>query len=175
MGQYSLQVIVGSQAETLANAMKELSDAEANPSPLNSDGQTGTSIDIAAPIAGRVAVLSEVPDEVFAQKMIGDGLAIFPAEGSNQVCAPLAGTIASIFEAKHAFFYKNDHGAGNFGSHRLGHGQTERRGFYDSCRRGASELKSGSQSLLLIPLFYEQSAPLWPYRYCAPAWRTSRL
>ena len=43
--------------------------------------------DIYSPLNGKVIDLSEVPDEAFAQKMVGDGCAIDPAEGV--VCAPV--------------------------------------------------------------------------------------
>ena len=33
---------------------------------------------VVAPISGNILPLSEVPDEVFAQKMVGDGIAIEP-------------------------------------------------------------------------------------------------
>jgi len=49
---------------------------------------------------GRLAKLEEVPDALFAEKMIGDGFAIDPAEGL--VTAPVAGNIAHIFETNHA-------------------------------------------------------------------------
>lgn len=36
---------------------------------------------VVAPLTGKVIPLSEVPDPVFAQKMMGDGLGIIPTEG----------------------------------------------------------------------------------------------
>lgn len=57
---------------------------------------------IVAPISGRLLPLSEVPDEVFAQKMIGDGVAIEPTT-SGVMLAPAAGTLEKIFDTNHAF------------------------------------------------------------------------
>ena len=55
-----------------------------------------------APISGKLLPLSEVPDEVFAQKMIGDGVAIEPSE-SGVMLAPADGKLEKIFETNHAF------------------------------------------------------------------------
>ena len=55
-----------------------------------------------APISGKLLPLSEVPDEVFAQKMIGDGIAIEPSE-SGVMLAPADGKLEKIFETNHAF------------------------------------------------------------------------
>jgi glucose-specific phosphotransferase system IIA component len=56
---------------------------------------------VLAPLDGRVVDLEDVPDEVFAQKMAGDGVAIDPA-GSVAV-APVSGTLAKLFPGGHAF------------------------------------------------------------------------
>ncbi len=55
-----------------------------------------------APISGKLLPLSQVPDEVFAQKMIGDGIAIEPSE-SGVMLAPADGRMEKIFETNHAF------------------------------------------------------------------------
>lgn len=55
--------------------------------------------EIYSPLNGKVINLSEVPDEAFAQKMIGDGCAIDPVEGA--IYAPIDGEI-DIFETNHA-------------------------------------------------------------------------
>ena len=58
-------------------------------------------IDVLAPLDGTVVDLEAVPDEVFAQKMVGDGVAIVP---SGQVAvAPVAGTLVKLFPGGHAF------------------------------------------------------------------------
>lgn len=56
---------------------------------------------IIAPITGKVIPIEEVPDPVFADKIVGDGIAINPT-GSRMV-APCDGTIGKIFETNHAF------------------------------------------------------------------------
>lgn len=56
--------------------------------------------DIIAPITGEVVALEQVPDAVFAEKMMGDGFAIIPKD--NIVVAPIDGEIAILFPTKHA-------------------------------------------------------------------------
>lgn len=53
-----------------------------------------------APADGQVIAITEVSDPVFSQKMMGDGFAVQPTNGS--IYAPVAGKISSIFETKHA-------------------------------------------------------------------------
>ena len=56
---------------------------------------------VLAPLDGTVVALEDVPDEVFAQKMVGDGVAIAPS-GSVAV-APLSGDLVKLFPGGHAF------------------------------------------------------------------------
>jgi PTS system glucose-specific IIA component len=58
-------------------------------------------IEILAPMTGRVVPLGEVPDPVFAERMLGDGLAIEPDEGL--AVAPVSGTLVVFHSAGHAF------------------------------------------------------------------------
>ena len=53
---------------------------------------------------GKVVDITEVPDPVFAQKMMGDGFAIIPEEG--KLISPVAGEIIQVFPTKHAFGIK---------------------------------------------------------------------
>ena len=59
--------------------------------------------DIYSPLNGKVINISEVPDEAFASKMIGDGCAIEPCEGS--IFSPVAAEI-NIFETNHAVSFE---------------------------------------------------------------------
>ena len=51
-------------------------------------------------MSGEIVKLEDVPDPVFAGKMIGDGLAIDPVDG--EVFAPCAGKVVQVFPTKHA-------------------------------------------------------------------------
>lgn len=63
---------------------------------------------LVAPITGKVIPLEEVPDPVFAQKMMGDGIAIEPTEGT--VVSPVNGEIVQFFPTKHAIGIKSETG-----------------------------------------------------------------
>ncbi|GGD26257.1 PTS glucose transporter subunit IIA [Pontibacillus chungwhensis BH030062] len=63
---------------------------------------------LVAPLNGKVLDLEEVPDPVFSQKMMGEGLAIEPADGN--VVAPIAGEIVQLFPTKHAIGIKTEGG-----------------------------------------------------------------
>lgn len=60
-----------------------------------------THIPVLAPIDGTAVALETVPDEVFAQKMAGDGVAISP-NGALAV-APISGELIKLFPGGHAF------------------------------------------------------------------------
>ncbi len=66
------------------------------------------SASIASPLAGWATPLSQVPDPVFADRMLGDGVAIDPAEG--RLVAPGAGTVVSVHPAGHAVTLELDAG-----------------------------------------------------------------
>jgi phosphocarrier protein FPr/phosphocarrier protein len=53
-----------------------------------------------APLSGVLVPLEQVPDPVFAQKMVGDGISLDPT--SNELLAPVAGTITQLHDAHHA-------------------------------------------------------------------------
>lgn len=55
---------------------------------------------IVVPVDGELIPLANVPDEVFSQKVMGDGFAVIPANG--RVVAPISGTAASVFPTGHA-------------------------------------------------------------------------
>lgn len=59
-------------------------------------------VTIAAPISGTVIPLTDVPDPVFAQALVGPGVAVDPGEaGQLSVSAPVSGTLTSL--KPHAF------------------------------------------------------------------------
>jgi glucose-specific phosphotransferase system IIA component len=64
--------------------------------------------DIASPLTGAVVALEDVKDDVFAQRVMGDGAAVLPTDGL--VVAPLDGTIAKLFEGGHGFAIENEEG-----------------------------------------------------------------
>ena len=65
-------------------------------------------LELLAPLSGVLLALDQVPDPVFASRMIGDGLCIDPT--SQTLCAPLAGVISSIQDSGHAVSVTDDNG-----------------------------------------------------------------
>ena len=63
---------------------------------------------INAPCRGEIIKLENVPDQAFAQKMVGDGFAITPAE--NIIKAPCSGKIIQIFSTGHAVGIQTEKG-----------------------------------------------------------------
>jgi PTS system glucose-specific IIA component len=70
--------------------------------------QNNNMIDIIAPISGEIVAIEDVPDVVFAEKIVGDGIAIRPT--GNKMVAPCDGEIGKIFETNHAFSLESDSG-----------------------------------------------------------------
>ncbi|WP_307861579.1 PTS sugar transporter subunit IIA [Nocardioides xinjiangensis] len=60
-----------------------------------------TSLEVLAPCPGRVMAMTDVPDPVFAEEMVGPGVAIDPDAGPTTVVAPIAGTVLKVLP--HAF------------------------------------------------------------------------
>lgn len=63
---------------------------------------------ITAPVDGELIPLAEVPDQVFSQKLMGDGFAVIP--DADTVSAPLSGTAESVFPTGHAVGIKTKDG-----------------------------------------------------------------
>lgn len=115
----SVQIIVGFVAEKIANAMKTtgpVAAAEAAPAaapaavkPQAVANATTTIAALVSPVTGEVVALEQVPDEAFASKAVGDGVAVKPTD--KTVVSPAAGTIVKIFNTNHAFCLETEKGA----------------------------------------------------------------
>ncbi len=115
----SVQIIVGFVAEKIANAMKTtgpVAAAEAAPpaapaavKPQAVANATTTIAALVSPVTGEVVALEQVPDEAFASKAVGDGVAVKPTD--KTVVSPAAGTIVKIFNTNHAFCLETEKGA----------------------------------------------------------------
>ncbi len=56
---------------------------------------------IACPVNGRAIPVTDVPDPVFSDKVLGDGCAVIPSDG--KIYSPADGVISSVAETKHAY------------------------------------------------------------------------
>ncbi|MDL5165534.1 N-acetylglucosamine-specific PTS transporter subunit IIBC [Proteus faecis] len=123
LNKQSVQVIVGTRAELVANAMREVltqGPVPAYEAPASSTvsmektavKQANTTakvlLEMIAPFDGEVVALKDVPDEAFSSGVVGDGVAIKPT--SNIVMAPATGTVVKIFDTNHAFCIETDNG-----------------------------------------------------------------
>lgn len=87
----SVQIIVGFVAEKIANAMKTtgpVAAAEASAAPAAAPAaakpqavpNAKTVAALVSPVTGEVIAIEQVPDEAFASKAVGDGVAVKPTE-----------------------------------------------------------------------------------------------
>ncbi|UOQ95251.1 PTS glucose transporter subunit IIA [Halobacillus shinanisalinarum] len=66
-------------------------------------------VSILAPVKGKVLALEEVPDPVFSERMMGEGIAVEPTDGT--VVSPVEGEVVQLFPTKHAVGLKTKTGA----------------------------------------------------------------
>ncbi|ANU12047.1 PTS N-acetyl glucosamine transporter subunit IIABC [Planococcus antarcticus DSM 14505] len=117
----NVQVVIGTAVEFLGDAMKP---RVANGNPVPSDSSKKAVVenetteepamkrviakDFEMPIQGEIIPLSEVPDDVFAKGMMGQGFAIIPS--GNILHSPVDGRVVSVFPTKHAIGIETDTG-----------------------------------------------------------------
>ena len=79
------------------------------PAPVQTNQQTEQKEEVFSSfVEGRVADISEAPDEAFAGKLMGDGIVMFPK--GNMIYAPADATIETVFPTKHAIGLKTKQG-----------------------------------------------------------------
>ncbi len=71
-------------------------------------GEERYKISIFAPLSGKVMDLEQVPDPVYSERMMGDGVAIMPEDGT--MFSPVSGYVTVVAEDKHAFGFTTDDG-----------------------------------------------------------------
>ena len=122
LNKQTIQVIVGAKAESIGDAMKKVvargpvaaAAAESAPAAAaavkpQAVANAATVETLVSPITGDIVALEQVPDEAFASKAVGDGVAVKPTD--KTVVSPAAGTIVKIFNTNHAFCLETDKGA----------------------------------------------------------------
>lgn len=65
-------------------------------------------IRILSPLNGKAVPIEQVPDDVFAQKIMGEGMAVMPEDGA--VYSPVDGTVATVAETLHAYGFQSEDG-----------------------------------------------------------------
>lgn len=105
----SIVAFVVAFALTLVIGFEDIPEESTSLSRADIDEKVVTTIiadqNIISPLSGKTVRLEDVQDAVFAEKMMGDGLAILPVEG--KVVAPFDGVVEVAFETKHAIGLKS--------------------------------------------------------------------
>ena len=70
--------------------------------------ENGTHHAVLAPVSGTAVPVGRVPDQVFSEKVLGDGAAIRPADG--RICSPVDGTVTTVAETRHAYGFRSEDG-----------------------------------------------------------------
>ncbi|GAE28384.1 PTS system [Halalkalibacter wakoensis JCM 9140] len=107
----NIQAIFGPRSDQIKSQMQDIISGR-TPTPLEETAPANEAVagDISfiSPLAGKVLPITEVPDQVFSGKMMGDGFAIEPTEGV--VKSPVSGKIVNLFPTKHAIGILSDEG-----------------------------------------------------------------
>ncbi|HCX1836432.1 TPA: PTS transporter subunit IIABC [Staphylococcus aureus] len=118
----NMQAIFGPKSDQIKHEMQQIMNGQVVENPTTMEDDKDKTVVVAedksatselshivhAPLTGEVTPLSEVPDQVFSEKMMGDGIAIKPSQG--EVRAPFNGKIQMIFPTKHAIGLVSDSG-----------------------------------------------------------------
>lgn len=118
----NMQAIFGPKSDQIKHEIQQIMNGQVVENPTTMEDDKDETVVVAedksatselshivhAPLTGEVTPLSEVPDQVFSEKMMGDGIAIKPSQG--EVRAPFNGKIQMIFPTKHAIGLVSDSG-----------------------------------------------------------------
>ncbi|HFN9192058.1 glucose-specific PTS transporter subunit IIBC [Staphylococcus aureus] len=118
----NMQAIFGPKSDQIKHEMQQIMNGQVVENPTTMEDDKDETVVVAedksatselshivhAPLTGEVTSLSEVPDQVFSEKMMGDGIAIKPSQG--EVRAPFNGKVQMIFPTKHAIGLVSDSG-----------------------------------------------------------------
>ncbi|HDP2891218.1 TPA: PTS transporter subunit IIABC [Staphylococcus aureus] len=118
----NMQAIFGPKSDQIKHEMQQIMNGQVVENPTTMEDDKDETVVVAedksatselshivhAPLTGEVTPLSEVPDQVFSKKMMGDGIAIKPSQG--EVRAPFNGKVQMIFPTKHAIGLVSDSG-----------------------------------------------------------------
>ncbi|WP_396266346.1 glucose-specific PTS transporter subunit IIBC [Halobacillus amylolyticus] len=115
----NIQAIFGPVSDTLRGQIQDIIDGK---TPRSKDDVaeivneaksaeapvTKGDLEFISPMKGRLLPITEVPDQVFSGKMMGDGFAIEPEDG--KIISPINGKVLNVFPTKHAIGLQADNG-----------------------------------------------------------------
>ncbi|MBH0231118.1 glucose-specific PTS transporter subunit IIBC [Halobacillus yeomjeoni] len=163
----NIQAIFGPVSDTLRGQMQDIIDGKTPRSredaaeTVNDTKEaeapvTKGELEFVSPIKGKVMPITEVPDQVFSGKMMGDGFAIEPVDG--KIVSPVNGKVLNVFPTKHAIGLQADNGMEiliHIGIDTVG---LKGEGFTDLISEG-DEVKQG-QAMMEVDLDYvKENAP----------------
>ncbi|MBU7463919.1 N-acetylglucosamine-specific PTS transporter subunit IIBC [Lactiplantibacillus pentosus] len=120
LDEHNLQIIIGTEVQFVADALTKLKAANAPISATSTSSEegpttteipgitSGVTTDFYSVVNGQYVDIEAVADKTFADKMLGDGFAINPSDGT--ICAPIDGTVSTVFPTKHAIGFKTASG-----------------------------------------------------------------
>ncbi|WP_102028096.1 glucose-specific PTS transporter subunit IIBC [Salirhabdus sp. Marseille-P4669] len=102
-----VQAIFGPTSDVLRGQIQDIMDSGGDSVPTEVASATENTT-LVAPLSGQAVALEEVPDQVFSEKMMGDGIAIIPTDG--KLVSPIDGEVVTVFPTKHAITLKSTEG-----------------------------------------------------------------
>lgn len=107
---YGRSVVGRSEKNSATKATTTVSETDnLNSRPTVQESQESVNIlELISPLSGTAVSLEQVPDPAFAEKQMGEGIAIEPSEG--KVYAPFDATVAHVIKSKHALILEHASG-----------------------------------------------------------------
>ncbi|MFC0521991.1 glucose-specific PTS transporter subunit IIBC [Pontibacillus salicampi] len=104
----NIQAIYGPSSDSIRGQIQDIIDGKVPrkpDAPQESDSEApaktaADELEFVSPLEGEILSISDVPDEVFSGKMMGDGFAIQPSDG--EIVSPVNGKVLNVFPTKHA-------------------------------------------------------------------------
>ncbi|GGF23220.1 PTS glucose transporter subunit IIABC [Halobacillus andaensis] len=157
----NIQAIYGPVSDTLRGQMQDIIDGK-TPRKRKEDVKESSKeagavapvsdadLEFVSPIKGKVLPITEVPDQVFSGKMMGDGFAIEPIDG--KIVSPINGKVLNVFPTKHAIGLQAENGMEILIHIGIDTVKLKGEGFTSKVEEGA-EVKQG-QTLMEVDLDY---------------------
>ncbi|MGA8941712.1 MAG: glucose-specific PTS transporter subunit IIBC [Thermoactinomyces sp.] len=161
-----LQVIFGPKSDNIKEQMKQImmgqkpvvdKKAAEESGEVVAKGKDGNkALAFVSPMTGRLMPIGEVPDQVFAQKMMGDGFAVEPDEGI--VVSPVDGEIVNLFPTRHALGIRAENGLEILVHIGIDTVKLEGKGFESFVQEG-DQVKAGQKLLEFDMDYVKENAP----------------
>lgn len=105
---FTLTFLFGTNNPEITNEKKSAKEEQSEKQTEISSENKDSSFIIPSPVSGKAVDLSEVPDETFAQEILGKGCAVIPSD--NKITAPADAVVETIFDTHHAVGLKLENG-----------------------------------------------------------------